>query len=159
MKGWFYRYAEGFRERDQFELAAEKYRAILAEPPQGWGLEKEAVLGFADMMTYDVRTQAMEYSGRVASGYENAEALLEGYLTREEGFNDPDALIARGDNFMEWAEDEPARYEQARAAYVRALETGRVDQDAAWMRMMRYYIRTDRFDEVRALKNRFLADA
>ncbi|AEJ60448.1 hypothetical protein Spith_0161 [Spirochaeta thermophila DSM 6578] len=109
MKGWFFRYARAYTEMRQYPLAEEKYEQLLAYYP----LDKEATLEYA------------EFESRVLANYEKADLPLERYL-RLENLKDLDVLLARGDNFLRWADEGGAedfdRFEEARKMYARAME-------------------------------------
>jgi tetratricopeptide (TPR) repeat protein len=133
-KNWFYRYAQGFKEKDQFQLAAEKYEQLLRRFPR----DKTGKLSYASLLTFHL------------AGYEKADTLLDEVLT--EDIKDYNALLAKGDNYLEWAQEDESRYADARFAYASIIDYYG-EKDEVLFRMMRYFIRTDKFDETRTLKN------
>jgi tetratricopeptide (TPR) repeat protein len=137
-KKWFYRYAEAFRDQRQYIYAEEKYDELLNAYPR----DKKGVLDYAAMETYYRRN------------YEKADLLLRRNVL-EYNPNDPDALLAQGDNALAWGEIDPLRYEDARFAYARLLERyGWTDPVAE--RMLKYFIRTDNLKEVIPLQSFFM---
>ena len=133
-KNWFYRYAQGFTEEKQFQLAAEKYEQLLGRFPG----DRTGKLSYASLLTFDL------------AGYEKADKLIDEVLT--EDMKDYDALLAKGDNYLEWAQEDESRYADARFAYASIIDYYG-EKDEVLFRMMRYFVRTDKFDETRTLKN------
>jgi tetratricopeptide (TPR) repeat protein len=137
-KNWFYRYAEAFRDQRQYLYAEEKYDELLAYYPR----DKKGVLDYAAMETYYLWN------------YEKADLLLRRNIL-EFNPNDPEALLAQGDNALAWGEIDPPRYEDARFAYARLLDRyGWTDPVAE--RMLKYFIRTDNLKEVISLQFFFM---
>ena len=132
-KNWFFRYAQGFTDKQQFQLAAEKYEQLLRRFPR----DRQGTLAYASLLT------------NYLAGYERADKLLGEVLARD--IKDYDALLARGDNYLEWAREDESRYEEARFAYASIIDYYG-ERDEVLMRMLRYFIRTDNFDETRILK-------
>jgi len=137
-KGWFYRYAEAFAGQRQYTLAADKYEQLLRRFPG----DRKGVLDYARLLTYDL------------AGYERADELARGLLERN--LKDYGALLARGDNFLEWAaeappDQAPSLYEEARFHYASIIDYYG-DRDEVLLRMMRYFIRTDKERQTRDLK-------
>ena len=136
-KRWYLRYADAYTSRRQYPLAADKYELLLRHFP----LDRQGTLAYANLLTYST------------FGYERAERILSEYTgeyTVEEqrkrsvpraGFRDADILLARGDNFLEWAEENPKKYyENARMQYATILDYYG-ERDEVLLRMMRYFIR------------------
>jgi tetratricopeptide (TPR) repeat protein len=137
-KKWFYRYAEAFRDQRQYLYAEEKYDELLRWYPR----DKKGTLDYAAMETYYRRN------------YEKADLLLRRNILEYDP-NDPDALLAQGDNALAWGEIDPSHYEDARFAYARLLDRyGWTDPVAE--RMLRYFIRTDNLKEVIPLQFFFM---
>jgi tetratricopeptide (TPR) repeat protein len=137
-KKWFYRYAEAFRDQRQYLYAEEKYDELLRWYPR----DKKGVLDYAAMETY------------YQWNYEKADLLLRRNIL-EYNPNDPEALLAQGDNALAWGEIDPPRYEDARFAYARLLDRyGWTDPVAE--RMLKYFIRTDNLKEVIPLQFFFM---
>ena len=101
---------------------------------------------------------ALEKSYSVAPPVDvaTAEELLNRLL--EEDIHDYDALLASGDNYIAWADEDPAFYDNAFSAYMRIMDTKHSQKDEPWFRLLRYFIRTDQLEETIQLKNRFEAD-
>jgi tetratricopeptide (TPR) repeat protein len=132
-RGWFYRYADAFAGKRQFALAGEKYEQLLLRYPG----DRRGILDYARM------------ESRSLSNYEKADKLLQQLL--DKNLYDYDALLATGDNNLEWAERDPLRFEEARRSYA-ALITTYGQRDALLFRMLRYFIRTKKIDEVERLR-------
>jgi hypothetical protein len=81
--------------------------------------------------------------------YEKADGLLA--LILESAPYDYDALLAAGDNDLEWARREEPKYEAARMAYATLIQKYGARDDILF-RMLRYFIRTDNGDEVEHLR-------
>jgi len=136
-KDWFYKYAEAFRDERQYIYAEQKYDELL----QYYLRDKKGILDYANLETYYLRN------------YAKADHLLRTQLL-DYNANDPDALLAAGDNCLMWGEVDYSKYEDARYYYARLMEK------YGWKapvveRMMKYFIRTDNLKEVLNLKNWF----
>jgi hypothetical protein len=136
MRRWFFRYAEGFRDKRQYDLAAEKYEQLLGR----WPNDRKAVLDWA----------AMESKLRMR--YQQANEILGRILDRNP--SDYDALLAAGDNFLEWAGEEPTRYEDARQSWAELMKA-HGQRDEVLFRMLRYFVRTDNLEEAERLRTLF----
>jgi tetratricopeptide (TPR) repeat protein len=138
MRRWYFRYAEGFRDKKQYDLAAEKYEELLGR----WPNDRKAVLDWA----------AMESKFR--RGFRKADEILRRILDRHP--SDYDALLAAGDNFLEWAswEDGPTHYEDARLSWAELMKT-HGQRDEVLFRMLRYFVRTDNLEEAERLRTLF----
>ena len=134
---WFFRYADGFIDKKQYYLAGEKYEQLLAYFPG----DREALLDHGRL------------ESEILGDYQGAEDHLD--LILDEELYDYDALLLSGDNYMRWALHDPTKYEEARLAYAKLMEEyGALDEIS--FRMLRYFIRTDKYDEVLRLKEFFL---
>jgi len=136
-RNWFYRYAEAFIYYRQYPLAEQKYEMLLRYFPR----DRRGVLDFARLQTNRMHN------------HHRAEQLLRRNIL-DFYPDDFDALLAVGDNALAWGEIEPARFEDARIAFARVLETH------GWTppvveRMLRFFIRTDNLREVLHLRNWF----
>jgi tetratricopeptide (TPR) repeat protein len=140
-KDWFYRYAEAFRDERQYYRAEEKYDELLRYYPR----DKKGVLDYAALET------------RYLFNYQKADDLLRRELL-DYAPNDPEGLLALGDNNLAWGEVDPSRYEDARFAYARLLDLYGWKEPVV-ERMMRYFIRTDNLKEVLPLRNWFMSGA
>ncbi|MBD5428432.1 MAG: hypothetical protein HDR39_03765 [Treponema sp.] len=140
MKKWFFKYARGYRDRKQYERAAQMYRNIL----YFFKHDKQAGLEYARMELYD------------RANYPRAEEIVRRDVL-DYYINDADGLLLLGDIFLEWAELDPGKYEDAREQYANLIQLyGQTDLYMS--RMMRYFIRTDNLQNVLMLKNRFYAN-
>jgi len=137
-KKWFYSYAEAFIRHRRYTLAEGKYDELLRFYPR----DKKGVLDYAGLNTHYLMN------------YEKANRLLQRELL-DYAPNDKEGLLAAGDNFLAWADSNPARfydrYEDARFSYARLLDR------YGWQphvveRMMKYFIRTDNLREVLQLR-------
>lgn len=134
---WFFRYADGFIDKKQYYLAGEKYEQLLAYFPG----DREAFIDYAVL------------ESEVLGDYQGAEEHLDRILDEE--LYHYDALLYSGDNYMRWAAHDPGKFEDARLAYAKLMqEYGMLDELS--FRMLRYFIRTDNYDEVIRLKEHFL---
>jgi len=140
-KKWFYLYAEAFRDQRRYTLAEGKYDELLRFYPR----DRRGVLDYAALNTY------------YTFNYEKANRLLQRELL-DFAPTDIEGLLAAGDNFMAWADSNPAlhydRYEDARFSYARVLQL------EGWKppyveRMLKYFIRTDDLRQVLELRNWF----
>jgi tetratricopeptide (TPR) repeat protein len=136
MRRWYFRYAEGFKKQEQYALAAEKYEQMLGR----WPNDRKAVLDWA----------AMESKQRMR--FEQADEILHRILDRKP--TDYDALLAAGDNFLEWAGEEPTRYEDARLSWAELMKA-HGQRDEVLFRMLRYFVRTDNLEEAERLRSLF----
>ena len=86
--------------------------------------------------------------------YEKAEKVLKrGVLDYH--INDQGTLLALGDVYLDWADEDSTKYEEARKTYANLINLYG-SKDVFSGRMMRYFIRTDNLAEVLPLKNYFL---
>lgn len=138
VRRWFYRYAEGFAAKRQFFAAEETYDKLLARFP----FDRSGTLSYAALET-----------GTLAN-YEKAERLLRTLLDRD--MYDYEALLASGDNFLVWSDEDGSKFEEARRAYATLIQKYG-DRDELLFRMLRYFVRTDTMDEVLKLKGYFLS--
>ncbi len=136
MKNWYYRYAEGFAQKAKFEEAAAKYQQLLKR----WPGDKKGILDFAAM-----RSQRQGL-------YQDANTLLQQIL--EKNMWDYDALLAAGDNALEWASENPSHLEEARLDYATLIERYG-EKEALLFRMLRYFVRTDKKAEAETLREYF----
>ncbi len=139
VKNWFYKYADAFKDKNQYYLAEEKYDQLLTRFP----LDKKGILDYASL------------ESEVLSDYPKAEQLLRRYLDEE--LYDYEAMLLLGDNYMRWADETPSRYENARETYAVLLEK-HGGQPEILFRMLRYFIRTDNMQEVQRLKDQLQAN-
>ena len=133
MKSWYYRYAEAFADKRQYILAEQKYDELLRE----WKDDRKALLDYSRLE-----------STRLAD-YKKADDLLKILLDKNQ--YDFDALLAAGDNNLEWAATDHARFEPARLDYATLIEKYGARDDLLF-RMMRFFIRTDNAQEIERLR-------
>ncbi len=137
-KNWYFKYAEAYRGHRQYILAERMYLALLAR----YDNDKKAGLDYAGMLLNDLRN------------FEKAESVIRRRVL-DNYVNDPDGLMLLGDNFLEWADEDPTKFEEARKSYATLIELYG-EKDPYLARMLRYFIRTDNLAEVLPLKDRFL---
>ncbi|MDR2767020.1 MAG: tetratricopeptide repeat protein [Treponema sp.] len=138
VKNWFYRYAEGFRDARQFIYAERKYDELLRVYPR----DKKGALDYASLET------------NYLQNYEKADRIIRNNIL-DWSLDDRDGLLALAENNLAWGEIDNSRYEEARSAYARLIEKyGR--QDLYLEGMLKYFIRTDKLDEVLPLQAYFM---
>ena len=136
MRKQFFRYAEGYEQQRQWTLAEEKYEQLLRYFP----LDKEGVLAYAELELESL------------SDYRKASDILQEFLNEEP--RDYEASLLLGDTYLEWGDEDPEKYNQARYMYAVLMENYGVS-DLLLFRMLRYFIRTDKQDEVLNLKEHY----
>lgn len=137
VKKWFYKYAQGYRTKKQYERAGQMYKRILAF----FNHDKQAGLEYAEMELYE------------RANYERAEEIVRREVL-DYHINDADGILLLGDVFLEWAEVEPSKYELAKEQYLDLLQ--RYGSNNVYLsRMLRYNIRTDKLRDVLTYKNMF----
>ncbi len=138
-KNWFFKYARGYRERNQYIRAEKMYFNIL----KCFNQDKQAGLEYAQMELSDL------------ANYEKAEEVLLREVL-EHHINDSDGILLLGDTYLDWAsEKDSSKFEKARVEYAKLIQLyGQTDLNMS--RMMRYFIRTDNLLEVLSLKGRFM---
>jgi len=143
-KKWFYAYAEAFRDQRRYTLAEGKYDELLLHYPR----DKKGVLDYADLNT------------NYLMNYEKANRLLQRELL-DYAPDDKEGLLAAGDNFLAWADSNPARffdkYEDARFCFARWLELYGWQPNVV-ERVLKYFIRTDDLKQVLKLRVWFESD-
>ena len=130
-KKWFFNYARGYREHKQYQRAADIYGKILIY----FNHDKTAGLEYAGMELYDL------------ANYERAEEI-----TRREVLdyhvNDADGILMLGDVFLEWGtEKDPSKLDLAKEQYMTLIQLYKPN-DLYNSRLMRYYMRSDNFQQV-----------
>jgi len=160
-KNQYFRFAEGFQEKRQYSLAAEKYEELLRrhvifgeeaggeiiknpEVKRIRGKERQALLDYAVMESDKLEN------------FEHAEKLLAVLLNQDK--YDFEALLAAGDNYLDWGEYRYERYEDARRSYATLIQQYGARNELLF-RMLRYFIRTDNYAEVSRLKDQFQANS
>ncbi|MBN2737787.1 MAG: hypothetical protein JXR70_12455 [Spirochaetales bacterium] len=143
-KNWYYRYAEAFIQEKNYQYARDKYEELLGILWEENKIlyisnpDKKALLDYADFESRDLRN------------FPKAEILYKALLN-EETFHEQ-GLLGHGDNYMEWAKENPSKYEDARNAYAE-YRSRYGDTDEVYFRFLRYFIRTDQFQIVRDIKD------
>ena len=130
-KKWFFNFARGYREHKQYQRAADIYGKILIY----FNHDKTAGLEYAGMELYDL------------ANYERAEEI-----TRREVLdyhvNDADGILMLGDVFLEWGtEKDPEKLSLAKEQYMQLIQLYKPN-DLYNSRLMRYYMRSDNFQQV-----------
>lgn len=135
-KNWFYEYADAYRDRRQFIEASNKYDDLMKFYPD----DVRGLMDYAHMETYDT------------ANYGHAEELLRHVLSVK--VNDYKAMLAFGDNYFEWSDEEPSKLEDARFVYATILdaEGGR---DEILLRMLRYFLKKEDDRNIMQLKETF----
>ncbi len=137
-KKWFFNFARGYREHKQYQRAADIYGKILIY----FNHDKTAGLEYAGMELYDL------------ANYERAEEI-----TRREVLdyhvNDADGILMLGDVFLEWGtEKDPSKLDLAKEQYMLLIQLYKPN-DLYNSRLMRYYIRSDNFQQVLSYRKMF----
>jgi len=135
---WYFKFANAFREKKQFLSAETIYERLLFD----FNHDRQGGIEYADMLSTDLRN------------YEKAEKILRrGVLDYH--INDQSALLALGDVYLDWADEDSQKYEEARKTYASLINLYG-NKEVFSGRMMRYFIRTDNLAEVLNLKNYFI---
>jgi tetratricopeptide (TPR) repeat protein len=175
---WFVQYAELYVDRGQYQLAVEKYdQLVFGMDPEIRAFLREAVAENRLRDAYEVvrrgrrpaypliyslinvdREAILDHGAlqsEVLANYRRADELYRVILFGDE--TDYDALLARGDNFMLWGEEDPRYFEQARVAYAQLL-AAHGESDPILMRFLRYFVRMDNQREVERVVSVFRND-
>lgn len=138
-KKWYFRYARAFKEKNQYISAELMYERLLDR----FNNDKKGGLEYAEMLRTDLRN------------FEKAETILKRRVL-DNHVNDKDGLLLLGDTYLDWAEENPSKFEDARRTYSTLIELYGT-QDPFLARMMRYFIRTDKLAQVLPLKEHFMS--
>ncbi|WP_029409652.1 periplasmic flagellar collar protein FlcA [Treponema pedis] len=137
-RSWYFKFANAFRAKKQFLSAEAIYKRLLFD----FNHDVQGGIEYADMLSTDLRN------------YEKAEEVLRrGVLDYH--INDKNALLALGDVYLDWADEDSEKYENARKTFVSIINMYG-ENNTVLGRMMRYFIRTDNLAEVLPLKEHFL---
>lgn len=136
-KKWYFRYARAYRDQKQYLSAEAMYERLLNR----YKNDLPAGLEYAEMLRTDLRN------------FEKAETVLRRRVL-DYHVNNQEGLMLLGDNFLDWADEDPSKYPLARQAYATLIELYG-SKDPFLARMMRYFIRTDNLAEVLPLKEHF----
>ena len=130
-KKWFFNYARGYREHKQYQRAEEMYGKILIY----FNHDKTAGLEYAQMELNDL------------ANYEKAEEITRRQIL-DYHVNDADGILMLGDVFLEWGtEKDPEKLDLAKEQYMTLIQLYKPN-DLYNGRMMRYYMRSDNFQQV-----------
>lgn len=137
VKGWknknrWLDYARAFRKRKYWDEAADFYSGYLAVKPDA----------------IDERIEFGRFLYDVLGKHESAIQVLESSSKLFQ--RHPELILAAGDVYLDWADTDPSRYENARLNYARALERARKNERAI-LSMMRYHLRLKNRKEVYTL--------
>ena len=138
-KKWYFRYARAYRDKKQYISAETMYERLLNR----FRNDREAGLEYAEMLRTDLRN------------FEKAETVLKRRVL-DNYVNDSDGMMLLGDTYLDWGEEDPTKYEEARKMYASLIELYG-EKDPYLARMMRYFIRTDNLAEVLPLKDHFVS--
>lgn len=150
---WYYRYAEAYAERRQYLLAEKKYSDLVHRHPG----EHEGVLAWArlerDQLKYAEGVRILDDWILVGPSRDPETGKVP--ETKIDYLN-KDALLLQGDIFLDWADEVPAHFEDARRSYATLIQN--YGMEDLWLeRMLLYFMRTDKLTEVLTLKTHFLA--
>jgi len=139
VKGWkvnekWLEYARALRRRKHWDAAMRFYEGYLKVKPD----------------SKDVRLEYSRFLSGVLGKYQEAFDLLESAPVSGKVEWDRDYTLAAGDVLLDWAEDDPTRYEEARKRYAKVLELSRNDERAI-LSMMRYLLRIRDSEEIERL--------
>jgi tetratricopeptide (TPR) repeat protein len=135
-KNWFYEYADAYRDRRQFIEAARKYDELNTFYPD----DIRGMMDYARMETYET------------ANYSHAEEILRKVLGVD--VNNYSAMLAYGDNYFEWAGEDPSKLEDARFVYATILDD-RGGKSEILLRMLRYFLRQKDDENILRLKETF----
>ncbi len=139
-KKWFFKYAQGYRRKKQYDRAELFYKNILKR----FNHDKQAGLEYAQMEVDDL------------ANYELAEEILKREVL-DNHVNDADGILALGDTYLEWGtERDPAKFQDAYEQYSKLQQLyGSRNPNLYQSRFLRYNIRTDQLRNVLELKEFF----
>jgi hypothetical protein len=165
-KPQYFRYAEVFIEQDRRNEASAKYEAAIDRYP----FDKQARLDYGNylanvLLRYeDAENQFMDYLDqsrviedlrqKVADGEEilaPVSAIRSVVNNLDRTMNDSDTILALGDMYLDWAEIDQSKFEEARKKYAH-LRRIQGDSDMVVQRFLRLWLRTDNFTEVQRLR-------
>ena len=139
-KKWFFKYAQGYRAKKQYDRAELFYKNILKR----FNHDKQAGLEYAQMEVDDL------------ANYELAEEILKREVL-DNHVNDPDGILALGDTYLEWGtEKDSAKFANAYEEYSKLQQLyGSKNPNLYQSRFLRYNIRIDQLRNVLELKEFF----
>ncbi|OQX28542.1 MAG: hypothetical protein B0D92_08315, partial [Spirochaeta sp. LUC14_002_19_P3] len=139
VKGWpaknrWLDYARAFRRRKYWNRAEKFYDGYLNVHPK----------------STKVRVEYGKFLSGMLGKYESAILVLETIPKRIYREWNEDLIIAAGDVYLEWAEENPLKYKEARYRYALALENSR-NNERAVLSMMRYFLKIQDQKEILTL--------
>jgi len=139
VKGWkinekWLEYARALRRRKHWDAAMQFYEGYLSVKPD----------------SKDIRLEYSRFLSGVLGKYQEAFELLESAPVSGKVEWDREYTLAAGDVLLDWAEDDPTKYEEARKRYAKVLELSRNDERAI-LSMMRYLLRIKDSGEIERL--------
>jgi tetratricopeptide (TPR) repeat protein len=139
-RSWYYRYAEAYIRKRQFQAAEQKYEALLTKYPK----EAKAALDWAGLE-------------KDRAKYKEAIDVLKSRILNYDYFN-KDALSLMGKVYLDWADEDPQYYEEARRGFAALIQRYGY-RDEFLEGMLLYFIRTDNLKEVKPLLVHFMSNA
>jgi tetratricopeptide (TPR) repeat protein len=150
---WYYRYAEAYAAKRQYILAERKYATLIERHPR----ETEGILAWArlerEQMKYEEAVKVLKGVPR-RPGDESTRGKS-GLLSWD--YFNKDGLLLLGDIYLDWADEDPSKFAEARKAYATLIEHYG-DKPLFLERMLLYFIRTDKLEEVKSLKQSLVSD-
>jgi tetratricopeptide (TPR) repeat protein len=172
---WFYKYAEAFLAENQYADAQDKYEQLLG---LRWKGEK---VGYVSNFDTKGLLDYANMESKVLTNYKKAEALLGFLLSKDSSVKE--ALLARGDNYLDWADSARFKFDLASAREEKTkpetltateksiddlYESGRLayaeyrnrfgDTIPVRFKFLRYFIRTDNLKMVEQIKDAMQAN-
>lgn len=146
VKGWkvprrWVEYARAFRGRKHWPETKDFYEGYINVKP------KDA----------DIRMEYAYFLSYVLADYQRAIRILGNVRNSETGRENRDLKLTAADIYLNWAEDNPAKYDEARALYEDVLIRYPSDNRAV-LSMMRYHLHLGQEQEVRNLLPFFQKD-
>ncbi|PIE98048.1 MAG: hypothetical protein CR988_05335 [Treponema sp.] len=135
---WYFKYADELKKRKQYGSAEAIYLRLLYD----FDRDVEGGIAYAQMVANDLRD------------YEKAETILKRQIL-DFHINNPDALVALGNIYLDWGDEVEEKYEEAAKIFSNLLKEDPYS-DVYNAGMMKYYIRTDNLAKVLPLKDYFL---
>ncbi len=136
-ESWFYKYIDIYVKNKAFYEATSKYDSLVLLYPKS----KRATLSYG------------YYESVQRSQYDNAEKIYVRYLT-DINAHDRDVMLARGNNFLAWAEFDVTKYAQARTVYANLLKKHGLDWNLLQQELL-YAIRQNSKEDVDKLRKYF----
>jgi len=139
VKGWkdkrkWLEYAAAFQARKYWEATELFYQGYLEFKPDDKG----------------VRLKYANYLSAVIGKHEKAIEILEEAPSTGRRKWDREYTLAAGDIYLDWAKDDPTKYEEARFRYAKVLETSR-SNERAYLSMMNYHLHLSDEEEIALL--------